>query len=300
MSRPTRAATAIRGFANSIAALKRSCRRRCGRCKERDAINLSYCVADAEFALTEADFIFAPERLNVAVTRARTKLIMIISQRLDAVPTDQEQMDKAELLREFVFAAAPKGETLLRELGAPVKVQLRLLGFDDAAELEELISEAAPEVAAGGLTNDLKDLLDAVKASALASDRTAGRSPIFRNAWRAERTFCRAWLSCTRKAISSSSRGKVGSASSGPRNRSTPSGRSSPRIYSRSDGKPKRRSASLVADGFTVLRNCAPAFRVDERFRRGRAQVPIDVLKDEGRLTYGKARDRLTVEWHRH
>ena len=31
MSRPTRAATAIRGFANSIAALKRSCRRRCGR-----------------------------------------------------------------------------------------------------------------------------------------------------------------------------------------------------------------------------------------------------------------------------
>ena len=50
-----------------------------------------------------------------------------------------------------------------------MKVQLRLLGFDDAAELEELISEAAPEVATGGLTNDLKDLLDAVKASALAS-----------------------------------------------------------------------------------------------------------------------------------
>src|SRR3546814_10624160 len=35
--------------------------------KERDAIILSYCVADAEFALAEADFIFAPERLNVAV-----------------------------------------------------------------------------------------------------------------------------------------------------------------------------------------------------------------------------------------
>src|SRR5208337_2439215 len=31
MSRPTRAATATRGFANSIAALKQSCRRRCGR-----------------------------------------------------------------------------------------------------------------------------------------------------------------------------------------------------------------------------------------------------------------------------
>src|SRR3546814_20105063 len=43
--------------------------------KERDAIILSYCVADAEFALSEGDLIFAPESLNVAVTRARTTQI---------------------------------------------------------------------------------------------------------------------------------------------------------------------------------------------------------------------------------
>src|SRR3546814_9673793 len=70
------------------------------------------CVADAEFALAEGDFIFAPERLNVAVTRARTKLVVLISRRLlDAVPADQEQMDKAELLREFVFNARSEEHT---------------------------------------------------------------------------------------------------------------------------------------------------------------------------------------------
>ncbi|TIO99726.1 MAG: ATP-dependent helicase, partial [Mesorhizobium sp.] len=65
--------------------------------KERDAVILSYCVSDPEFALAEAEFIFSSERLNVASTRARSKLVMIISKRLlDAVPTDQTLMDKAE------------------------------------------------------------------------------------------------------------------------------------------------------------------------------------------------------------
>ena len=50
--------------------------------KERDAVIMSYCVADAEFAVAEADFIFAPERLNVAITRAKTKLIVLVSRRL--------------------------------------------------------------------------------------------------------------------------------------------------------------------------------------------------------------------------
>src|SRR3546814_17350854 len=99
--------------------------------KERDAIILSYCVADAEFALAEGDFIFAPERLNVAVTRARTKLVVLISRRLlDAVPADQEQMDKAELLGEFGLNAVPKGESWMRDpSGGAVRVQGRLVGF---------------------------------------------------------------------------------------------------------------------------------------------------------------------------
>src|SRR3546814_8506571 len=94
------------------------------------------CVADAEFALAEADFIFAPERLNVAVTRARTKLVVLISRRLlDAVPAQQGQMDREELLREFVFNAVTQGESLLRDpWGGQVRVQVRLLGFDGSTE----------------------------------------------------------------------------------------------------------------------------------------------------------------------
>src|SRR3546814_18868084 len=41
--------------------------------KERDAIILSYFVADAEFALAAADLMLASERLNVAVKRAPTR-----------------------------------------------------------------------------------------------------------------------------------------------------------------------------------------------------------------------------------
>jgi len=58
--------------------------------KERDAIIASYTVSDPEFALAEAEFIFSLERLNVTITRARTKLILIVSRRLlDVVPPDE-------------------------------------------------------------------------------------------------------------------------------------------------------------------------------------------------------------------
>src|SRR3546814_13772256 len=115
------------------------------------------------------DVIFSPERLNVAVTRARTKLVVLISRRLlDAVPADQEQMDKAELLREFVFNAVPKGESLLRDpSGGQVRVQVRLLGFDGPPEFEEFgagdSADAAPTAA---MTRELEELFDAVQAAA--------------------------------------------------------------------------------------------------------------------------------------
>jgi hypothetical protein len=138
--------------------------------KERDAVILSYCVADAEFALAEADFIFAPERLNVAATRAKTKLIVLVSRRLlDAVPGDQEAMDKAEILREFVFSAAPSGDVSLRDpTGVDVNVQIRLLGFDAPPELLDFTTKEVGETEAPALvlTPHLADVLDAVVRSA--------------------------------------------------------------------------------------------------------------------------------------
>lgn len=118
--------------------------------KERDAILMSYCVADAEFAVAEASFIFASERLNVAVTRARSKLILVVSRRLlEAVPSDQEIMDKAQLLREFVFGAEARRDIMLRDdAGAPYAVQVRLRGFGAKAEYEEAPAQEAFEIEA--------------------------------------------------------------------------------------------------------------------------------------------------------
>ncbi|WP_368923510.1 AAA domain-containing protein [Brevundimonas vancanneytii] len=142
--------------------------------KERDAVIMSYCVADAEFAVAEADFIFAPERLNVAITRAKTKLIVLVSRRLlEAVPGDQEAMDKAERLREFVFGAAPSRKVRFDDTGqGPVLAELRLRGFDAPPAFDETSVETV-EVETPDLTmsEDLEHLLEAVRHVAVRSRR---------------------------------------------------------------------------------------------------------------------------------
>jgi hypothetical protein len=55
--------------------------------QEADAVIVSYGVADPEFALREAEFIYGLNRLNVAVTRARCKTIVCLPRALlDASP----------------------------------------------------------------------------------------------------------------------------------------------------------------------------------------------------------------------
>lgn len=139
--------------------------------KERDAVLLSYCVADAEFALAEAEFIFAPERLNVAVTRARTKLIVLISRRLlDAVPADQEVLDKAEILREFVYSCARAGEFEFHTAdGQKSSVTVRVRGFADDQELIEILPETEVVEKALEITPSLAAVFQAVQSAALES-----------------------------------------------------------------------------------------------------------------------------------
>ena len=108
--------------------------------RERDALLVSYTVADPEFALAEAEFIFSSERLNVTVTRARAKLVMIISRRLlEVVPSDEELVDKAETLREFVYRARFVDSI---KLTAPdhsrVNVDLCVVPFDNDVVLPKI------------------------------------------------------------------------------------------------------------------------------------------------------------------
>lgn len=138
--------------------------------KERDAVIFSYCVADPEFAIAEGEFIFSNERLNVAITRARSKLVMIVSRRLlDAIPLDQEVLDAAEIVREFIYSCRnvdlPPDFRLFGE-----RVSLRLHGFEDDVILPAIEppppgpAEALPE-----MTPALEALLQAIRVVAAGS-----------------------------------------------------------------------------------------------------------------------------------
>lgn len=70
--------------------------------QEREAVLVSLTTSSAAFAAQLADFFFQPERLNVAVTRPRTKLVLVgSSQVLQAFSANPELDPAAELLRDL-------------------------------------------------------------------------------------------------------------------------------------------------------------------------------------------------------
>lgn len=71
--------------------------------QEREVILVSFATASPKFAAQVADFLFQPQRLNVAVTRPRTKLILVGSHHmLDADQYDPEQAESMRMLRDLI------------------------------------------------------------------------------------------------------------------------------------------------------------------------------------------------------
>jgi len=71
--------------------------------QEREVIIVSFATASAKFAAQMADFLFQPQRLNVAVTRPRTKLILVGSHHmLDADQFDESQKETMDMLRDLI------------------------------------------------------------------------------------------------------------------------------------------------------------------------------------------------------
>lgn len=71
--------------------------------QEREAVIVSLTTSQPAFATQLAEFFFQPERLNVAVTRARSKLIVVGSRHvLDAQPELEEHQESVALYRSFL------------------------------------------------------------------------------------------------------------------------------------------------------------------------------------------------------
>lgn len=147
--------------------------------KERDALIASYTVSDSEFAIAEAEFIFSLERFNVTITRAKTKLVLIISRRLlDVVPSDEDILDAAQILREFVFDSEEVGTCSISDPGGrPVAVNIRVRGFVKGGELPLLSDEpeATQDDVSPEMTASLTELLAAIRE--IAAGNKYGTAP---------------------------------------------------------------------------------------------------------------------------
>jgi DNA replication ATP-dependent helicase Dna2 len=75
--------------------------------QERDVIIVSLTTSNPVFAAQIADFFFQPERLNVAITRPRVKLIIVGSRALrDTAPVDLDQQLAVERFNDLLDACA--------------------------------------------------------------------------------------------------------------------------------------------------------------------------------------------------
>ncbi len=101
--------------------------------QESEAVLVSYGVADPEFALQEAEFIYGLNRLNVAITRARSKCVLCLPRPLlEASPLvlDRPQaaaglafmqglIDAVERLGETVSFEGEEVEATVLRVGQP-------------------------------------------------------------------------------------------------------------------------------------------------------------------------------------
>jgi hypothetical protein len=98
---------------------------------ERDLIVVSATASDPEFVLAEASFLLNPNRLNVAISRPRKKLIVIGSTTIfRLVPPDMEVFESALLWKRLRYEFS--AEVLWEGEIAGVAVRISGRQFDDA------------------------------------------------------------------------------------------------------------------------------------------------------------------------
>jgi hypothetical protein len=96
--------------------------------QEADAVIISYGVSDPEYALMESEFIYSVNRLNVALTRARSKSVVCLPRPLlDGLPRVLELPDASRRLafmQNFVHEAEGQAPPLLFRIAAGVNARV--------------------------------------------------------------------------------------------------------------------------------------------------------------------------------
>ncbi len=102
--------------------------------QEFDAVVVSYGVADVAYAEAEAAFLLSQNRFNVAVTRARAKAIVLVSDAvLSVVPADRAVLVDAAMLHGFPDYCDGGEETFeVPSDDGPVTLRVSWRGFDGA------------------------------------------------------------------------------------------------------------------------------------------------------------------------
>jgi DNA replication ATP-dependent helicase Dna2 len=94
--------------------------------QEAEVVVVSYGVSDAEYAMREATFIYGLNRINVAVTRAKSKCVVFLPAPLLKAMPDVLDIPEAELgyayMRKLVAGVQADGETLVFKLAKGVQV----------------------------------------------------------------------------------------------------------------------------------------------------------------------------------
>jgi superfamily I DNA and/or RNA helicase len=68
-----------------------------------EMVTVSLCASDTEYVASVADFLLSPNRLNVAVSRARSKALLLASPSIfDVIPTDYAGLEAVMTWRAFL------------------------------------------------------------------------------------------------------------------------------------------------------------------------------------------------------
>jgi len=117
--------------------------------RERNCVIYSVCVSDPEFAQSEANFLLSPNRLNVAITRARSKLIILVHKNiLNISVRDDDAINALRAFRNLIFSTSELGSITLEMQGEnnqsrQLNIEMRGKAFeeDTLESIRELIQQ---------------------------------------------------------------------------------------------------------------------------------------------------------------